>query len=150
MNPQLPNIEGTLDDDAYTFRAVPTKDLRETWPLLQYGLEEVRRSNGEVWIAEDVYASLLYGQATLYLIHDAEGILQGFGIFKVFHFDYDFEPTLLVWIGWSKYRRNGHLGRELTRKIKRAAGINRAVYSTTQENPWVLKDRKLHTWYEIE
>lgn len=144
-----PELSGTADDDRLTYRYVPVPLVRDVWPALQYGLDTVRQSNGEPWINEDVYAALLHGRAALYVFEDAEGSVEGFGIFEVLNFAYEFTPRLNIWIGWSKHPHQGHLGVELARKIARAAGIESIVFSTTQENGWVKKHRKLHTWYEV-
>ena len=147
---QLPPLQGTVDDDRLNYRYVPVPELRSVWPALQYGLEMVRKSNGEPWIAEDVYAALLHGRASLYIFEDVNGDLEGFGIFEVIHFPSEFKPRLNVWIGWSKHPAQGWIGVTLAQKIARAAGLDSIVFATTQESGWVKKFKKLHTWYEIE
>ena len=145
---QFPNITGTLDDDRLTFRHVPVTELRDIWPQLQYGLDMVRKSTGESWINEDVYAALLHGQAALYVIQDGDE-LEVFGIYQVLNFAFEFTPRLSIWIGWSRHPAQGHLGIEVSRKVAREMGITSIVFSTTQENRWVEKFTKLHTWYEV-
>ncbi len=145
---QFPDLTGSLDDDRLSFRHVPVQNLRDVWPTLQHGLQVVKQTNGESWIPEDVYAVLLHGRAALYAIYDGEE-LEGFGIYEVLNFAYEFKPRLNIWIGWSRNPAQGHLGVELSRRIARAMGIDSIVFSTTQENRWVDKFKKLHTWYEV-
>lgn len=145
----FPALAGDLDDGAAVFRYVPVAHLRDEWPRLARGLAEVRESNGEPWISEDVYAALLHGRAALYVIEDDAGELEGFGIFEVTNFSYEFRARLNIWIGWSRRRSNGHLGVEMARKIARALGIDSIVFSTPQKNAWVEKFKPLHTWYEV-
>lgn len=145
---QFPSLADSLDDDRLTFQHVPPQTLREVWPTLQHGLDVVRKTNGESWINEDVYAALLHGRAALYVIYDGEEV-EGFGIYEVLNFPYEFKPRLNIWIGWSRNPAQGHLGVELSRRIARVMGIDSIVFSTTQENRWVEKFKKLHTWYEV-
>lgn len=150
MSPvQLPQIAGTVDDERLHYRYVPVPELRTVWPALQYGLEVVRKKNGEPWIAEDVYAALLHGRASLYVFEDIDGELEGFGIFEVMYFPYEFKPRLGIWIGWSKRAGQGWCGVEVARKIARVAGLESIVFSTTQEGGWLKNFKKLHTWYEV-
>jgi len=146
---QLPPLSGTVDDERLRFRHVPVPELRSVWPALQYGLEVVRKANGEPWIAEDVYAALLYGRAALYVFENIDGELEGFGIFEVINFPFEFKPRLNIWIGWSKQPGQGWCGVEVARKIARAAGLDSIVFSTTQDSGWTKRFRKLNTWYEV-
>lgn len=150
MNPvQIPQIEGTVDDERLHYRYVPVPELRTVWPALQYGLEVVRKKNGEPWIAEDVYAALLHGRASLYVFEDIDGELEGFGIFEVMYFPYEFKPRLCIWIGWSKRPGQGWCGVEVARKIAHVAGLRSIVFSTTQKGGWLENFKQLHTWYEV-
>lgn len=149
MQVQLPPVQGTMDDDRLSYRYVTVPELRSVWPALQYGLEMVRTSNGEPWIVEDVYAALLHGRAHLYIFEDADGEIEGFGIFEVIHFPSEFKPRLNVWIGWSKHPAQGWMGVALAKEIARVAGIESIVFATTQESSWTKKFKKLHTWYEV-
>lgn len=146
----IPSINGALPDLDVLFRAVPVYELRAIWPSLQEGLEQVRASNGEPWIAEDVYSSLLYSKSKLYVIENYDEELLGFVIFEPLYFPYDFEQRLNIWIGWSKHKGHGHIGVEVAKRVAKAAGIRSVVFCTPQENGWVQKFRKLHTWYEVD
>jgi hypothetical protein len=143
-----PTLSGTVDDDRLTFRHVPVANLRDEWPRLRLGLDVVKSTNGEPWIAEDVYAALLHQQAGLYVFEDGEELV-GFGIVQVMNFPYEFQPRLNIWIGWFKHPQHGHLGIEVAQKVAKALGIASVVFATPQQNRWVEKFTRLHTWYEV-
>lgn len=146
----LPKLNGrSAVNEAVSYRYVPPYLLREAWPALQYGLNQIREQNGEAWIPEDVYSELLHQRADLYMFEDDDGTLVGFSIFQITTFPYDFTPRLLVWIGWAAKVGDGKYGYELTHELKRQAGLTSAVFSTSQETPWVAKHRKLFSFYEV-
>lgn len=147
---QLPPINGTLDDDRLTYSYVQVQDLRAVWGELQYGLSQVRETNKEVWSPEDIYAGLLHRRLHLWVFRDQSGKLEGFGIYNVVNFDYDFIPCLNIHIGWSASPAQGWIGVELSKRIRDAAGLTRIVFSTPQENSWVKRFKKITTYYEVE
>jgi len=77
--------------------AVSTDKVRDSWPAILPGLQEVRDRCNEVWWPEDVYASLMSGHSFLYMIEDC-----GFVIFQK-HADAD-GPVLFIWIIWGEFK----------------------------------------------
>jgi hypothetical protein len=146
----LPAISGTVDDDRLAYTYVQVQDLRSVWSELQYGLEVIRTTNHETWIAEDIYAGLLQRRLHLWVFRDQVGKLEGFGIYNVLNFDYDFVPCLNIHIGWSASPAQGWIGVELSKRIAKAAGLTRIVFSTPQDNAWVKRFKKITTYYEVE
>lgn len=66
------------------------------WEEVKNGLEQVRQYSHEAWIAEDVYAEIKNGTATLHLEKDGGGfvVLQ-----RQQHYD---GPALHIWCAYSK------------------------------------------------
>lgn len=145
----LPKLRGVTEDGDVFFEYIAPHRLREAWPRIVPGLEAIREQNGEPWIPEDVYSELLHQRADLYLFTDEDDTLIGFSIFQLHYFPFDFAPALNVWVGWAAKRGDGKYGYELTRRLKREAGLTRAVFATSQDSAWLAKHRKLHTWYEV-
>lgn len=146
---QLAPISGLTKDGIMSFSYVPPHQLRDVWDELIPGLERVRTSSREVWIAEDVYARILYGQANLYVFRDSDDKLIGFGVFEVHFFPQDPTPCLNIWIGYSNKPAHGHYGEDLARELAARAGITRIVFCSPQDNPWLQKYKKITTWYEV-
>jgi hypothetical protein len=71
---------------------IAAEQIREFWPWVRDGLEQLRARFHEHWIPEDVYASLRGGHSFLFIIGDELGFI----IFQR-HMDAD-GPVLFVWI----------------------------------------------------
>lgn len=46
-------------------------ELRPNWPWVKEGIENIRRRNKAAWLAEDLYAEIRAGMATLYINEEA-------------------------------------------------------------------------------
>jgi len=76
-------------------RQVHPDELHAVWPLIKDGLEKVKARCHEVWIAEDVYASIKTGASTLHLKDD------GFLVLTPTRQAHTGKPVLHVWIAYS-------------------------------------------------
>lgn len=145
---QDPLKHGSVDDVQYHF--VPVEGLRDIWPELQEGLEQVRASNGEPWIPEDVYARLVDSRAWLYTFYMEGGTeLLGFMVLEIISMPSEYVKRLNVWVAWAKYPDHGDFGMEAARRIAHYAGLHGVVFSTPQEHSWVKKAKPITTWYEV-
>lgn len=148
-----PATYGELPEYNGRYELVPPKDLRDIWPMLLEGLEDVRATNGEPWIAEDVYAQLINGRAWLYLCYYLDSPeMFGFFIVEPTQFPFEYQQRLNVWIGWAKEKHRGKRGRmgiESAKRIAEALNYNGVVFATSQTGPWVKGLGELITaWYE--
>ncbi|MGE0717198.1 MAG: hypothetical protein AB7P02_17270 [Alphaproteobacteria bacterium] len=79
---------------------VPARELRAVWTTVTPMVEAVRRRVGADWLAEDVYAALLRGNAGLYLLPDAEGRTAGIMVLqKLTEWGVD---NLSVWVAYHR------------------------------------------------
>ena len=62
---------------ASELRPVGPYEILPYWALIREGLEKVRESSGDGWIAEDIYAALRQGSSQLYVGFD-NGAYAGF------------------------------------------------------------------------
>lgn len=62
---------------------------------------------------------------------------------------YESNPVLNIWLGHAEKKEYGHYGVELSRLVAGAMGLERIVFSTSQESPWVKKFRLFKAYYEV-
>lgn len=141
----LPTISGTSADGQATFRHEP--NIRRFWPVVKPGVEQIRDTNKEAWLSEDVFAALMAGAAQLYVFHK-NGAYAGFSVLQVMQMPFCDEPVVNIWLGYAVEKGNAHYGVELTRQVASAAGVERIVFSSPQEG-WTDKFKKITTWYEV-
>lgn len=96
-----------------------------------------------------MYTALVTGRAALYTFADAQGAHAGFGVYEVMPLAYEANPVLNIWLGHAEKADYGHYGVELSRKIAGLMGLERIVFSTSQESPWVKKFRLMKAYYEV-
>ena len=141
----LPSITGTSADGIATFRHEPT--VRRFWPVILPGVQQIRETNKEPWLPEDIFTALVTGGAQLYVFHK-EGAFAGFSVLQVMQFPFQDEPVVNIWLGYAVEKGNAHYGVELTRQVASAAGIERIVFASPHEG-WTGKFKKITTWYEV-
>lgn len=90
------------------------------------------------------------GRAGLYVFEDEHGAHAGFGVYEVMPMAYEDNPVLNIWLGHAEKPDYGHYGVELSRLIAGQMGLERIVFSTTQDSAWVRKrGRLLKAYYEV-
>lgn len=81
------------------------------------GIQQIRDSNGEPWMPEDVYASLQANKATLYAFHAEDGHLAGFVVCEIVVMPFGSGADLNIWLGWSDSKGQGHYGVEVAKYV---------------------------------
>jgi hypothetical protein len=133
-----------------TYRYVA--DVRSLWPVVKPGVESIRSGDSHAWLCEDVYAALMSGRAAMYVFNDEQGAHAGFGVYEVMPLPYEANPVLNIWLGHAEKPAYGHYGVELSRKIAGSMGIERIVFSTTQdaaESAWLKQFHLMKAYYEV-
>ena len=143
----FPPLTGTTSDGVLTY--AHQTDIRKAWPVILSGVQAIREANGEPWLPEDIYTALVTGRAGLYTFQDSQGVHAGFGVYSVMTLEYEANPVLNIWLGHAEKKEYGHYGVELSRLIGGAMGLERIVFSTSQENSWVKKFRLFKAYYEV-
>lgn len=100
-------------------------------------------------MAEDIYAALTANKATLYVFHAEDGHLAGFAVYEVIVMPFDTTPSLNIWLGWSADKGQGHYGVEVSKQVAAQAGIERILFWTPQDAPWVKNFRRVTSLYEV-
>jgi hypothetical protein len=117
-------------DGLVRFQAIPTHLIRQQWPVILPGLSQIKQQNGEDWLPEDVYASLVSGKSTLYLFTKATGEFCGFAVLEIIMMPYATNPWLNIWIGYATERDYGHYGVEVAKQVQAQAGLEKTVFSS--------------------
>lgn len=143
----FPNLSGATSDGAFTY-ALAT-NIRQIWPVVLPGIRKIKEADGWPWLPEDVYAALVTGNAALYVFQDAHGKHAGFGVYQVIPMEFEPNPVLNIWLGHSEAPDQGKYGVELSRLIAGAMGIERIVFSTSQQSAWLKPFRLLKAYYEV-
>lgn len=131
-----------------TYSHVAPHLIRQLWPVILPGVEKIKSTNGESWLPEDIYAALVCNKASLY-IFQKDGAHAGFGVLEVMQLPFEVTPVVNIWLGHFDAKENGHYGIEVTKLVASAAGIERSVFSTPQDNSWVKNFRRITSWYEV-
>ena len=101
---------------------ITPQELREWWPSIKPGLENVKAKSPENWIVEDVYCDCFIKKSMIWALLD-EGKIIGFWVLQ---------PTsqeLHVWAGWALENRHDNLEIGL-KYIKDIARQGNAKYIT--------------------
>lgn len=113
----LPQLSGISQDGKVRFQAVQPALVRQQWPVILPGLRQIKEQNGEEWLTEDVYASLVTGKSSLYLFNKATGEFAGFAVLEAIMMPYASSPWLNIWIGYASERDYGHYGVEVAKQV---------------------------------
>lgn len=149
-SPSQPEVSGRIDGARAGYQFVPVDELHDMWPMVRDGIEQVRVTNGEPWIPEDVYSQLVNGKAWLHVItHDDTGGLAGFTVTEVMTFPYSYQRRLNIWIGWSNAKAQGWMGIQMCQRIAEALGLHGVVFASPQVGKWTEKYTPITTWYEV-
>jgi hypothetical protein len=143
----LPTISGTTADGQMTYTFVA--DIRQVWPVVRPGIEQIIATNREPYIPEDVYRAIADGSAAMYLVHKVTGEYSGFSVLTPHFFPFGSKPDLNLWLGYTTDKATGHYGIEISKAVQQAAGFDRLVFATPQEGWPERYATKLHTWYEV-
>jgi hypothetical protein len=75
----------------------------------------------------------------------------GFGVYEVMPVAYETSPVLNIWLGHAEKSDYGHYGIELSKRIAGEMGLERIVFSTTQDSSWVKSKRfrLMKAYYEV-
>lgn len=76
------------------------KDIREVWDEIKPGLEHVRQKTEAPWRIEDVYATCVVGQASLYVGET------GFVVVQPKNDPFTGEPELFIWVAYAEGQGN--------------------------------------------
>lgn len=143
----FPNLSGATADGALTYARV--LDIRQMWPVVLPGIRKIKEADGWAWLPEDVYAALITGAAALYVFEDPHGKHAGFAVYQVIPLEFEANPALNIWLGHAEEPDYGKYGVELSRLVAGAMGIERIVFSTTQQSAWLKPFRLLKAYYEV-
>jgi hypothetical protein len=123
-----------------TLNAISRLGVRDVWPLVVDGLNILYADHKGPWMPEDVYAELVAGRATLYMI-DRDDTNKGFFIARAHH---DFDGVVLfIWILFVESHTvdQDELLPEIE-KLAKAVGARR-IRHESKRNGWVKRGFEL-------
>jgi hypothetical protein len=143
----FPNLSGSTSDGALTYSLV--RDIRQLWPVVLPGIQKIKQDDGWSWIPEDIYAAIATGNAAMYVFRDPHGKHVGFAVYQVIPMEFESAPALNIWLGHAEAPDQGKYGVEVSRLIAGEMGLERIVFSTTQQSAWLKPFRLLKAYYEV-
>ncbi|MCU0810607.1 MAG: hypothetical protein MUE59_06155 [Thiobacillaceae bacterium] len=110
---------------------VPPQALHDVWPHVLPGVEAIRERCREVWLPEDVYAALRYGDAQLW----AWPGLDSWMVLRVVTDLHSAARTMLVWLAWSRPGTPDRLceGLDWARQVARQAQIGTVAFESPRK-----------------
>lgn len=139
-------MSGSTSDGVLTYAYVD--DIRQIWPVVRPGIEQIIATNHEPFIAEDVFHAIMLGHAAMYVSYRKTGEYAGFSVLAPHQFPFVREPVLNLWLGYATEPSIGHYGMEISKQVQVASGFSRMVFCTPQKGWPDRYGTALHTWYE--
>ncbi|MBB3226993.1 hypothetical protein FHW69_001594 [Luteibacter sp. Sphag1AF] len=139
-------INGVTADGVMHFSHV--HDIRQVWPIVRPGIEEIISTNHEPFIPEDVFHAIASGHAAMYMVTKGGHEYAGFAVLAPHHFPF-MPPALNLWLGYTKEPSTGHYGIEIAKMVLANSPYERLVFCTPQDKWPERYATKLHTWYEV-
>lgn len=102
-------------------------ELQAAWLLARDGLEEVRRKAKASWLAEQVFAAIVAGRATLHIGY-LHGEYAGAVVLAQNVDPFNGEKSLLVWALYTCAREALYRGLEDVKAIARQHGIGKIIF----------------------
>lgn len=122
-------LSGITADGVMHFTLVT--DIRQAWPIVRPGIEQIIATNHEPFIPEDVFSAIQSGNAVMYLVSKGGTEYAGFAVLGPHQFAFC-PPCLNLWLGYTTDPGTGHYGIEVAKAVLAASPYDKLVFCTPQ------------------
>jgi len=139
-------MSGITEDGVMHYHLV--QDIRQAWPVVKPGIEQIIAKNHEPFLPEDVFSAIQAQQAVMYMVLKGGIEYAGFAVLAPHQFPCR-PPMLNLWLGFTTKPSTGHYGIEIAKAVLASSPFDKLVFCTPQDEWPERYATKLHSWYEV-